>query len=93
MNDYNKSYSDHCIEDGFIRTFKHDILQEELVWHRDHMSRLVEVLAGDNWKIQYDNHLPMNIKSGDKFSIRANDYHRLIRGDTPLKIKIWDLIN
>lgn len=72
----------------FVRKFKHDVLNEELVWHRDVNNRIVEVLEGEDWEYQSDNMLPKKLIKGDKVFIPAKTYHRLKRGTTDLKVKI-----
>ena len=40
-----KPYIDEKLNNwAFVRTFKHDVLSEELVWHRDENGRFIEVL-------------------------------------------------
>ena len=76
-------------EEGYVvRQFKETVLDEELVWHRDKQDRIIEVLDGEGWKFQYDNHLPFDLKKGDVFSVEAYEYHRLIKGETDLVLKI-----
>jgi hypothetical protein len=77
--------SEHC----WIRTFDPTVSDnEEYVWHRDHNDREVEVLEGSDWKFQFDNELPFVINIGDKLTIPKMVYHRLIPGQTKLRIKI-----
>jgi hypothetical protein len=71
-----------------IRTFKKDVDTEELVWHRDREDRLVEVLDGSGWELQFDNELPKKMKPGDVFIIPEGMYHRVKRGGDDLKIMI-----
>jgi quercetin dioxygenase-like cupin family protein len=80
MNPYN--------DDGQIRTFSKDVLSEELVWHRDKNNRTVTILEGEGWKFQRDNELPISLSKGDTLEIEAYSYHRIIKGNTDLKIKI-----
>lgn len=75
-------------DNGSVRTFRSDIDNSELVWHRDREDRVVEVLEGKGWSFQYDDELPFEIKKGDKFHIRKMGYHRLIKGLTELKLFI-----
>jgi quercetin dioxygenase-like cupin family protein len=75
----------------FIRTFHKTVLNEELVWHRDKKTRIVEVLEGENWEFQFDNSLPFKIKVGDVLNIPAKAYHRIKAGTTDLKIKITEV--
>jgi len=76
--------------DMFLRTFSKDVLSEELVWHRDHNDRIVEVLEGENWEIQFENQLPQTLKVGEEYVIPAYTYHRIKRGTTDLVVKIQE---
>jgi len=85
----NRPYEDLTIDDFvYERTFSVDLESEELVWHRDKEDRLVEVLAGEGWKFQRDNHLPQKISPGDKVKIKKEEWHRIIKGKTTLKLLI-----
>lgn len=70
------------------RTFNAELESEEFVWHRDREDRVVEVLSGSGWKFQRDNHLPQEISLGDKIEIKKEEWHRIIKGDGPLKLLI-----
>ena len=84
-----KPYIDEKLNNWtFLRTFKHDVLSEELVWHRDEKGRYIEVLEGKGWEIQFDNGLPKKLKKGDHLFIPAKTFHRIKRGTTDLKLKI-----
>lgn len=84
-----KPYNQKNLNNGvFLRTFSKDILSEEFVWHRDHYDRIVEVLEGDNWEIQFENQLPQTLNVGEEYVIPAYTYHRIKRGTTDLKVKI-----
>jgi len=71
-----------------LRTFTSNVNVEELKWHRDRENRLVEVIEGDNWFIQFDNELPKPLIPGKQYIIPEGVYHRVIKGDSKLKIKI-----
>lgn len=75
-------------EEKGIRTFLSGVDEKDLVWHRDIEDRYVEVLEGDGWQFQYDDCLPFSITSGDRFTIKKMEYHRLIKGDGDLTIRI-----
>ena len=84
-----KPYIDEKLNNWkFVRTFKHDVTTEELVWHRDENGRFIEVLEGIGWEIQFDESLPKKLIKGDRFFIPAKIYHRIKRGTTDLKVKI-----
>jgi quercetin dioxygenase-like cupin family protein len=86
----NEPYNDQHFNGWFIRTFSENASEDELVWHRDENDRTVEVLEGTGWKFQYDNQLPLNIVEGDHLTIKANTFHRLIKGPSNLKLRITE---
>jgi len=84
-------YEDVILEDGaIIRTFAEGLNEEELVWHRDKNDREIAVLSGNGWQLQMDNKLPEELKSGRLYYINKEEYHRLIKGNGTLKLKIWE---
>lgn len=85
-----KPYKETIQEDVIIREFSEDTSQDELEWHRDRYKRKINVLEGGGWKFQLDNQLPFTIKPNDCFTIEANLFHRLIKGKTPLKLRITE---
>jgi len=76
------------IDDGNVRSFDVDQPVEEFVWHRDREDRIIEIIEGEGWQLQFENCLPFLIKPGMKFEIIKDEYHRLLKGATDLKIKI-----
>ena len=84
-----KPYQDiQTIDNYIIREFNQDIDPIELMWHRDLKDRKVTVLEGKDWYFQKDNELPLELKEGVHIFIPAKQWHRVIRGNTTLKIKI-----
>ena len=79
-------------DNGNVRTFETNVLNEELVWHRDRNDREVVALEGTGWKIQHDNKLPQLIEVGKPFFIKAYEYHRLHKGSSRLILKIKEMI-
>lgn len=77
----------------FIRTFSCDVLDEELKWHYDLNDRIVEVLEGEGWELQFDDALPSMLKVGDVIYIPARLHHRIKRGTTDLKLRIREYDN
>ena len=71
-----------------IRTFKKDVQDDELVWHRDKEDRIVRVIKGSGWQFQRDNHLPVLLKEGDTIKIKKEEWHRIIKGKTDLIVEI-----
>lgn len=76
-------------ENTFIRTFFQDIESGELYWHRDREDRIIESIEKTDWKIQLDNELPISING--KIFIPRGVYHRLLKGNGDLKIKLTKL--
>lgn len=71
-----------------IRTFSSDTDSGEFTWHRDREDRIVELIEGENWYIQLDNELPKKLVKEDKIFIPMGVYHRVIKGEGDLKVKI-----
>jgi len=72
-----------------IREFSSDVDSSELIWHKDKEDRIVEVLQNSNWMFQMDNELPKLLK--EKLFIPKETYHRVIKGDGDLVVKITKL--
>jgi hypothetical protein len=69
-----------------LRSFSPDLMDEELKWHIDMEDRVVEILNDNDWKFQFDDHLP--IKMEGVIEIKKGEWHRIIKGSTPLNVKI-----
>ena len=76
-------------EDGEIRTFDPTCEDAEFVWHRDFEDREIEILEGEGWQFQIQKCLPWLLKKGMVFDIKSTEYHRLIKGVTPLKCRVY----
>jgi hypothetical protein len=51
----------------------------------------MKVIEGLGWKIQYSKEEPKDIRPGTTIHINKNCFHRLIKGNTPLKVRIVEL--
>lgn len=78
------------IDNSNIRTFSKDVNAMDLIWHMDDEDRNIEVLEGKGWKFQRDDELPLVLKEGDRIFIPRHQVHRVIKGETDLKIQIND---
>ena len=87
----NKPYKEELISDGMIRTFEQNVDHEELVWHRDKKDRAVVVLEGNNWQLQFENQLPIKLEQNKSYYIKRETFHRVLKGNGPLKISIKEL--
>ncbi len=74
-----------------IREFSDDTNEEELVWHRDKTNRKVHVLRGNGWKLQMDDSLPEEMIVGHDYWIPKMVYHRVIKGENDLVLRIQDV--
>jgi hypothetical protein len=74
--------------DDKIRVFSPDISDGELKWHWDEESRFVKIIDGIGWRIQIDNHLPIDLVPGEMFFIQKGAWHRIIKGKTKLVVEI-----
>ena len=79
------------VDTSNIRTFSKDVDEMELIWHTDKEDRNIEVLKGKGWRFQRDNELPLELREGDRIFIPRHQVHRVIKGETDLKIKIKNL--
>jgi quercetin dioxygenase-like cupin family protein len=71
-----------------IREFSSEVDPMELVWHQDEEDRTIEILEGEGWQLQRDNELPLALQKGDIIFISEYQIHRVIKGNTNLKIQI-----
>ena len=81
-------YTDIEVTDQYIiREFNENIDPIELLWHRDDEDRTIEILEGINWMVQLDDQLPTSLSQC--IFIPRGIWHRTIKGEGPLKIKIY----
>lgn len=71
-----------------IRIFDETIDEIELKWHRDQEDRKITILESKGWKFQMDDLLPVDLNEGDVIFISKETYHRVIKGEGFLKIKV-----
>lgn len=76
------------LDDGDIRVFDVTKPNEDYVWHRDNEDRIIEILEGEGWQLQFENTLPFLLKQNMRFEILKGEYHRLLKGYNDLKIRI-----
>ena len=81
-----RPYTEQSLEEGRIRIFSSDTESSELKWHWDEKHRSIELLEPTDWLLQMDNELPKKIPN--VFEIPAGAWHRVIKGEKILKIRI-----
>lgn len=77
-------------DSGNIRLFRSDVLDEELVWHRDLEDRTITIVDGEGWSFQFDDQMPITLDKGSVIDIPAMKYHRILKNvnATDLRLKI-----
>lgn len=73
----------------FARTFKENVLDDDLQWHYDKEDRIIECHQDTDWMFQFDNELPKQV-SGEIFILK-NRWHRLIKGAGDLTVIVKKL--
>ena len=68
----------------YLRTFAEDTDSEELIWHRDKENRKILIVEGNGWLLQVEDQLPMILEKNKEYSIKANQWHRVIKGKNDL---------
>ena len=80
-------FKDNILDTNIVeRIFSREIDDIELMWHRDTEDRIISSTLKTNWKIQLEDELPKIIE--DEVFIEEGRWHRLIKGDGDLILKI-----
>lgn len=82
-----KPYFEEKHKNFVVRTFSEKLDEDELKWHVDEEDRLVVPVNETNWLFQRENELPEPINGPIK--IRSGEWHRVIKGDGDLVVKIY----
>jgi len=77
----------------FLREFKENVDSSELIWHLHKEDRIVVPIKSSGWKLQLDNELPKMLEEGKRYFIPKMTYHRVIKGEGDLRIKLTKLEN
>lgn len=83
-----KPYTETFTKNRMLREFTVTADEMDYVWHRDEKYRRVKVIEGRGWQFQFDNEMPQRIGPGSEILIPAEMYHRLIPGETDLRVEI-----
>ena len=84
-------YREIKMKSATLRVFDQEVEEEDLVWHRDIKKRKIEVLESGNWKLQLDNNRPILLEKGMTYTIPKMVYHRVIKGQYDLVLRIQDV--
>ena len=72
--------------DTVIRKYSSEFDSEEFKWHWDEEDRTIHSINETDWMFQFDNELP--IRFDGKLEIKKGVWHRLIKGNSDVRIKI-----
>jgi hypothetical protein len=86
----NLPFTEEIKNDYYIRTFNSDVIEEDLKWHRDKEDRIIICEEKTDWKFQKDNQLP--ICFDNEIFIEKETYHRLLKGNGSITLKIKKLV-
>ena len=75
-------------ENVYLRTFAEGIDNDELIWHRDHEDRVITVVESNGWKFQAEDKLPIDLATGDRIEVKAEEWHRVIKGQGDLVVEV-----
>lgn len=87
MNEVNQPY----VEEGSLRFFSSTVDDAEFEWHVDFEDRLITILKSNNWKLQLDETIPQKLIVGQEIFIEKFTWHRIIKGEGDLVVKIIKL--
>lgn len=89
MEDQRRPFIEEFLDKNtVIRHFDQTADDHLFKWHQDPQERIIEVLNENNWKFQFDNKIPQKLEINKIIKIKKGEYHRLIKGTTPLSLKI-----
>ena len=75
-------------EGDIIRKFPKETESHLLKWHADESDRYVVSLCNSDWKFQFDNELPLDLKENNTIHIQKGRIHRLLKGTGDLILHI-----
>ena len=75
---------------SIVRKFSEKVKTHELKWHYDLKHRKVVCEHETDWLFQRDNELPIKIEKGNVIEIPSYQYHRIIKGNGDLVVRIWE---
>ena len=89
MEDQRRPFTEEFVDKNtVIRSFDSKADDHLYKWHRDPEDREITVLNENDWKFQFDNEIPQKLEINNIIKIKMGEYHRLIKGTTPLLLKI-----
>ena len=82
-----KPYTEFKDKAGDVtRLFYERVNPQKLKWHMDDEDRIIQALHKNNWQFQLEDQLPVPLNK--PIFIERHQWHRLIKGDGSLMIKV-----
>ena len=82
-----KPYTEFKDKEGDVtRLFYERVNPQKLKWHMDDEDRIIQALHKNNWQFQLEDQLPVPLNK--PIFIERHQWHRLIKGDGSLMIKV-----
>ena len=91
MTEHATVYREIKMKNASLRVFDAEIEEDESTFYRDRKKRKIEVLESGNWKLQLDNNRPILLEKGMTYTIPKMVYHRVIKGQYDLVLRIQDV--
>ena len=88
VNGGKQPYFETSLGNTVYRRFEGTVEESDLVWHRDANDRQIKVVEGRGWQLQFDNELPEELVEGKSYFIKAQEYHRLVKGQGKLTLEV-----
>ena len=89
MEDLRKPFTEEFINTNTVNRHFDPTADEHLFkWHADPQDRTIRVISENDWKFQFDNEIPQELKINNIIKIKKGEYHRLIKGTTSLSLEI-----
>lgn len=76
----------------FIRHFPFNTDDIEFKWHKDLYNRSVKIIQGENWLMQHENEIPIELKENHIYYIEKDKWHRIIKGKNDLIVEITEFL-
>ena len=89
MEDQRRPFTEEFVSKNIIiRHFDPTADDHLFKWHQDPQDRIIRVLNKNDWNFQFDNKLPQKLEIDTVIKIKKEEYHRLIKGTSPLLLEI-----
>jgi hypothetical protein len=88
IEDQRRPFTEERYDGYIIRHFDPGYPEHLFKWHWDEEDRTIRVVEDSDWRFQFDNQLPIAIRTGIDIKVPKGVIHRIIKGTTTLSLKI-----